>query len=189
MSTDAAFVAFDGMTALDLLGPYHALTCLDDLGHADIDAAVVARDAPAADRAGLELRPEEAGQSLAGYDLVVVPGGGATRHLCGDDRFLGWLQSADPDLLISVCTGALLLGGAGFLEGRTATTHPTAYDLLAEYCEVSEERVVASDGDPPVITSRGVTAGIDCGLYCCERLVDAEARADVAAAMDYPHDA
>jgi cyclohexyl-isocyanide hydratase len=185
---DAAFVAFDGMTALDLLGPYHALTCLDERGHADVDATVVARTAPTADRAGLELAPDEVGQSLAGYDLVVVPGGGATRDLREDDRFLEWLAGADPDLLVSVCTGALLLGAAGFLEGRTATTHPTAYDLLAEYCEVSEERVVPAAGDPPVVTSRGVTAGIDCGLYCCERLADAEARADVAAAMDYPHD-
>lgn len=185
---DAAFVAFDGMTALDLLGPYHALTCLDDRGHADVDATVVAHAAPAADRAGLELVPDEVGQSLEGYDLVVVPGGGATRDLRRDDRFLEWLRGADADLLVSVCTGALLLGGAGFLDGRTATTHPAAYDLLAEYCEVSEDRVVASEGDPPVVTSRGVTAGIDCGLHCCERLADREARADVATAMDYPHD-
>lgn len=67
-----------------------------------------------------------------------------------------------------MCTGALLLGAAGFLEGKTATTHPSAYDLLAAYTsKVSKERLV-DEGD--VITGGGVSTSIDLGLYLCERL-------------------
>src|SRR5262249_44536581 len=116
----------------------------------------------------------------------VVPGGQGTRALQHDPAFVGWLRTAaDVPLKASVCTGALLLGAAGFLAGRPATTHPAAMQELARYCgEVRSERVVDAGG---VVTSGGVTAGIDLGLHLVRRLAGAEAMLRVARQMDYPH--
>lgn len=86
---------------------------------------------------------------------------------------------------VSVCTGALLLGAAGFLQGMRATTHPNAYKELEQYCaDVVDERIVDSGN---IITARGVTSSIDLGLYVVERLAGIDARNRIAAQMDYPY--
>jgi cyclohexyl-isocyanide hydratase len=97
-----------------------------------------------------------------------------------------WIKTAaNVPLKISVCTGALILGAAGFLKGRRATTHPSAYQELEPYCAtVVKERVVDEDC---IITARGVSSSLDMGLHVVERLAGAEARARVAAQMDYPY--
>jgi cyclohexyl-isocyanide hydratase len=180
-----AFVAFDDMTALDFVGAFDPLTRLDtmDLAPFPFEWDVCARAETVTATANLRVEADSVGEPLADYDLVVVPGGAGTRELRTDDHFLAWLQTADADLLASVCTGSLLLGAAGFLDGKTATTHPAATDELAAYCEVSDERV-ADEGD--VVTARGVTSALDLGLHLVERLTDAETRATVAEQMDYP---
>jgi len=75
---------------------------------------------------------------------VLVPGGRGSRRLLDDAKFVGWLRSAAPcRLKASVCTGSLLLGAAGFLKGRRATTHPRAFDELRRFCSsVVDERIV-----------------------------------------------
>lgn len=180
-----AFVAFDDMTALDFVGAFDPLTRLEtmDLAPFPFEWDVCARAETVAATANLRFEADRVDESLAEYDVVVVPGGAGTRRLRDDDAFLAWVGTADPDLLASVCTGSLLLGAAGFLDGRTATTHPAATDELAAYCDVSDERVV-DEGD--VVTARGVTSSLDLGLYLVERLTDAETRATVAEQMDYP---
>ena len=103
-----------------------------------------------------------------------------------DDRGLRIEAAAIGEpLKVSVCTGALLLGAAGFLQGRRATTHPSAYQELEPYCgEVVRERVV-DEGD--VVTAGGVSASIDLGLHLVQRLAGADARRRIAAQMDYPY--
>jgi cyclohexyl-isocyanide hydratase len=115
-----------------------------------------------------------------------VPGGFGTRTLQHDDTFMRWIKTAaNVPLKVSVCTGALILGAAGFLKGRRATTHPSAYQELEPYCAtVVKERVVDEDC---VITARGVSSSLDMGLHVVERLAGAAARARVAAQMDYPY--
>src|SRR5262249_39907978 len=132
------------------------------------------------------FQPDLVGEALRGFDLLVVPGGHGTRALRHDPAFLEWLRTADGvPLKASVCTGALLLGAAGFLAGKPATTHPNAMRDLEPCCaEVRSERVVDADG---VITARGVTAAIDLGLHLVRRLAGAEAMLRVARQMDYPH--
>lgn len=180
-----AFVVFDDMTVLDMVGAYQSITRLDDTGYLDLEWDVCARTDTAADSAGLTVVADRVDPDLGEYDVIVVPGGRGTRELRADPTYVEWLRgAADCEWKVSVCTGALLLGAAGFLEGRRATTHPTAYDLLGEYCEVTEERVV-EDGD--VITGRGVSASLDTGLHVVERLAGAEAREEVAEGMDYPY--
>jgi transcriptional regulator GlxA family with amidase domain len=180
----AAFVIFERMTALDFVGVYDPVTRLKTmLFRPDLAWDVCALDEEVRDSTGLTFRATRAGQSLEGYDLLIVPGGYGTRELMSDSQFVGWLGTArDCPLKASVCTGSLLLGAAGFLRGRTATTHPSAVEELKMFCAVSDRRVV-DEGD--LVTAGGVTAAIDLGLHLCERLAGAEAREKIRRQMDY----
>lgn len=179
-----AFCIFDGMTVLDFVGAYDPLTRLDRMDFMPVEWDVCARSSSvSADELSLEV--DQVDPDLGEYDLVFFPGGLATRELRHDESFLEWVRTADNcEYLTSVCTGSLLLGAAGFLEGKRATTHPNAFDTLAEYATVIDDRVV-KDGN--VITGRGVASALDLGLYLVELLADAETRAAIAAQMDYPY--
>lgn len=138
------------------------------------------------DERGLRFEADAIGEPLDSYDMLFVPGGFGTRNLQYDHGFIAWLKSArQTPLKISVCTGALLLGAAGFLQGRRATTHPSAYKELEPYCgAVVQERAV-DEGD--VITARGVSSAIDMGLHLVQRLAGVDARDRIATQMDYPY--
>lgn len=181
-----AFVVFNDLTILDFIGPYDALTRLRSMGILpEFNWDVCAVTETVQDEKGLAITPTKVGNSLGGYDLLVVPGGVGTRQLFKDQDFVAWIGSAQPvPLKASVCTGALLLGAAGFLTGRRATTHPRAFHYLEGLCrEVVAQRIV-DEGD--VVTAGGVTAGIDLGLHLVRRLAGTDARATVAQQMDYP---
>ena len=183
----AAFVVFDRMTSLDFVGFYDPVSRLKSMRIMDdIDWHVCSLSRHVVDDRGLRLEADAVGEPLGSYDMLFVPGGFGTRHLQHDAGFLDWLKTARAaPLKVSVCTGSLLLGAAGFLQGRRATTHPSAYEELEPYCsEVVRERVV-DEGD--VITARGVSSAIDMGLHLVQRLAGAEARDRVAAQMDYPY--
>ena len=108
------------------------------------------------------------------YDAVIIPGGKGTRELMHDEAFLEWIKTAkNIPLKISVCTGSLIMGAAGFLQGKKATTHFDALELLAPYCkEVVDSRIV-EDGD--CITAGAVSSSIDLGLYLCRKWAGDEA--------------
>ncbi len=186
-SMNAAFLLFDDLTALDFVGAYDPITRLKSMGFMD-DVAwdLCAFREPVSDARGLQFTPDRVAPPLDAYDLLVVPGGHGTRPLREDAAFVDWLRTAEPVALkASVCTGSLLLGAAGFLNGRRATTHPNATDDLAPYCaQVVGDRVV-DEGD--VITARGVSSSIDLGLHVVERLAGSTARAQIAEQMDYPY--
>jgi transcriptional regulator GlxA family with amidase domain len=183
----AAFVIFDRLTALDFVGAYDPITRLDSMGiRSDFDWDLCAFQKSITDGRGLQLSPDRVRPSLDAYDVLVVPGGHGTDALRRDKQFVDWLASAEPVALkTSICTGSLLLGAAGFLDGKRATTHPNAVDDLRPYCaEVGEDRVV-DDGN--IITARGVSAGIDLGLHVVKRLAGNDAQTRVAKQMDYPY--
>ena len=190
MNRDApriAFVVYDRMTVLDFVGIYDPLTRLKSMGFLPaLTWDVCAMQPMARDDRGLSLNATRVNEPLGGYDILVVPGGFGTRTLKDDPRFVAWLQTAAPAALkVSVCTGALLLGAAGFLRGKKATTHPAEYEALRPYCaEVLRERIV---DEGSVITAGGVTAAIDVGLYLVERLAGADVRQKIALQMDYPY--
>lgn len=184
-----AFVIFDRMTALDFIGFYDAVTRLKTMNFLpDLEWQVCARKAEVQDDKGLTIRAGRIEDTLGGYDLVFLPGGQGTQELKDDSSFVEWIRSARPcRYKVSVCTGALILGAAGFLEGRTATTNPRAYDLLKAYTQkVSRERIV---DDREVITAGAVASSIDLGLYVCEKFAGAEARAEIQKRMGYPYQA
>ena len=183
----AAFVVFDRMTALDFVGVYDPLTRLRSMGiDPTFEWRICARQPSVTDDRGLRFTPDSVGEPLAGFDLLIVPGGYGARPLMHDADFLSWLGTATAvPLKASVCTGSLLLGAAGWLHEKPATTHPQSYAELAPFCsEVRHDRIVDA-GD--VITAGGVTAGIDLGLYLVERIAGPEAATRVRRQMDYPH--
>jgi cyclohexyl-isocyanide hydratase len=185
----AALIVFDGMTMLDFIGFYDAITRLPRMGFLpDMTWNVCARAEQVSDERGLRLLADRVGGSLEGYDLLYVPGGMGTRKLQHDRAFVAWLQTASAARLkVSVCTGSLLLGAAGYLEGLTATTHPAALKELEPYCaKVVRSRIVDHG---PVVTGGGVSTSIDLGLHMAERLAGREAREKIARQMDYPYEA
>jgi len=170
-----AILVYDGFDELDAIGPYEVLRNAAR-GGADVTVELVTREP--ADRVtashGLAIVPHAVLD--ASFDLVIVPGGG-----WGERAEVGaWGEAQRGDLpasirrareggaaMASVCTGAMLLAAAGITAGRPATTHRSALgDLAAQDAEVVRERVV-DDGD--LITSGGVTAGIDLALWLVER--------------------
>lgn len=183
----AAFVVFDRMTSLDFIGFYDPVTRLKSMQiMADFEWRLCSLTRNVVDDRGLRLEADAVAEPLSSYDMLFVPGGFGTRNLQHDRGFLDWLKTAKSvPLKMSVCTGALLLGAAGFLRGRRATTHPGAYKELEPYCgAVVHERVV-DEGN--IITARGVSSAIDLGLHLVQRLAGADARARIAAQMDYPY--
>jgi cyclohexyl-isocyanide hydratase len=124
------------------------------------------------------------GQPLSTYDQVIVPGGPAARDLSKNAGFVEWIKTMEVvPLKVSVCSGSLLLGAAGFLKGKKATSHPSRLDDLAAYgCRVTSDRVV-DEGD--VITAGGVTSAIDLGLYLCGKMTGHDVKEKIKRQMDY----
>lgn len=182
-----AFVIFDGMTALDFIGVFDPLTRLKTMGimpGVQYDVSATIREVR--DGSGVRFVADRVCGPFDAYDMVVLPGGSATRALVDDGDFMGWISTAERcPYKVSVCSGALLWGAAGFLRGRRATTHPDAFAQLATYGATVVDARVVDDGD--VITARGVTSGIDLGLYLVEKFGGADARARIARKMDYPY--
>jgi len=182
----AAFILFDDLTALDLIGLYDPITRLRSMGFRPDFAWELCALAPEVhDDRGLCLRATSVGEPLAAFDLLVVPGGYGTRQLVSDASFLAWLGTAAPvPLKAAVCTGSLLLGAAGWLAGLPATTHPSALPELAAWCgDVRRDRVVDAGA---VLTGGGVTAALDVGLAVVERIAGRAVREQIARQMDYP---
>ena len=182
-----AFVVFNGLTTLDFIGIYDPLTRLKTMGFmADLEWDICAFTDIVKDDRGLVMVPTAIQEPLQSYDGLVVPGGYGTRTLIDDKHFIDWIKTAGPcKLKASVCTGALLLGAAGFLKDKRATTHPSAFQALKPFCRLVMENRIVDEGN--IITAGGVSSGIDAGLYVVERLAGAEAKAKIARQMDYPY--
>ncbi|EGL18270.1 MULTISPECIES: DJ-1/PfpI family protein [unclassified Paenibacillus] len=182
-----AFVVFDGITFLDFIGFYdvvNRLRLFDKTKGTTWDICALAPEVK--DEQGLTIRAGKIKPDLSEYDLLFVPGGLGTRKLRFQKEFVDWLsQAIEVKHVVSVCTGSLLLGAAGFLKNRKATTHPKAYELLEPYCkEVVRARIVK---DGHVVTGGGVSASIDLGLYVVEMLAGREAADQVKEQIDYPY--
>lgn len=180
-----AFIVFNDITLLDLIGVYDPLTRLQSMKYIpELRWDICAFTDIVKDSFGLEIHPSVVTQPLANYDAIIVPGGWGTRNLVADAAFIQWLKTAsDVRYKISICTGSLLLGAAGFLEGKKATTNFNDYDNLRPYCkEVLTDRIVEDDH---IITAGAVTASIDLGLYLCKKWAGNEAAQAIRRKMDY----
>jgi transcriptional regulator GlxA family with amidase domain len=182
-----AFICFDQMTTLDLTGFSTAVTWIGIAkAKENVSWDFCAAQAEVTDDRGMVIRITNVLPDLSQYDLLFIPGGISTRQLRFNPEFIAWIQTAkNVKYKVSVCTGALILGAAGFLEGRKATTNPSAYELLVPYCsEVIQTRIIR-DGD--IFTAGGVSASIDLGLYFVECLINREFAQIVQKKIDYPY--
>jgi len=170
-----AIPLFDQVTALDAVGPYEVLQRLPG---ATVTFVGRERGVVRTDNGFLGLSVDAAFDEVPSPDVVVVPGGIGTRPLMKDEAILGWIRSTyeTTRFTTSVCTGSLLLGAAGLLEGLTATTHWGAYETLRKTGATPTGQRVVEHLDRRIITAAGVSSGIDMALRLSELLVD-----DVAA--------
>lgn len=184
-----ALLLFNGVTFLDFVGFYdviYRLNLFDKTKGTTWDICGFTEDVT--DELGMEVKANLVKPDLREYDLIFIPGGMGTRKLKEDTEFINWLKTAQSvPYKISVCTGSLLLGSAGFLKDKKATTHPGAYELLEPYCqEVIKARIVKHEN---VITAGGVATSIDLGLYLIELFAGEEAVHIVKTQLDYPYKA
>ena len=156
-----AIPIFDGLTALDAIGPYEVLSRLPG---AQVSFVAITPGVKRTENGMLGVTADLALSDLPDPDVIVVPGGLGTRQLTGDEAMLAWLRGAHAGAqwTTSVCTGALLLGAAGLLVGLEATTHWLELQTLRQYGALSVSRRVVRAGT--VVTAAGVSAGIDMAL-------------------------
>jgi cyclohexyl-isocyanide hydratase len=160
------FLLFPGITQLDMTGPHEVFARMPD---AEVDLVWKTLD-PVTAQGGMRLIAGTRLDACPQLDLVCVPGGPGTTPLLADAEVLAFLrrQAAGARYVTAVCTGALVLGAAGLLRGKRATTHWSAHHLLSAFGATPvKERVVV---DTNLITGGGVTAGIDFGLVLAARL-------------------
>jgi transcriptional regulator GlxA family with amidase domain len=170
---DIVLLIFDDLTTLDAIGPLEVLARLPEA-----NVRIVAK-APGTVRAGkgsggLGLVADAALSDIARADILLLPGGFGTDALSEDPAVLDWLRALHETTTwtTSVCTGSLLLGAAGLLDGLPATTHWAAMERLAGYGAVARHERVVSAGK--IITAAGVSAGIDMALHLAERVAGRE---------------
>src|SRR5438128_2159540 len=124
-----AYIIFDGITWLDFIGVYDAVSRLKIYNYLpDLTWDTCSFASTAADGMGLTMVAHKVKPNLKEYDVIVVPGGHGTRKLQEDETFIQWLRTTNEEALkISVCTGSFLLGAAGYLAGKRATTNYNEY--------------------------------------------------------------
>ena len=189
-----AIVIFDDVEVLDFCGPFEVFAVCGRRSkgaEAPFDVHTVAETArPIFARHKLSVTPTHAfdDPNAPRGDIVLVPGGFGTRRELRNPVMLDWVRraSAKAELLLSVCTGSLILGAAGLLDGLEATTHFAAYDELhsaAPACRVRRDMRYVDTGR--VITSAGVSAGIDMALHVVARLHGDDVARETARYMEY----
>jgi transcriptional regulator GlxA family with amidase domain len=182
---------FPDVEVLDFCGPFEVFSVA---GHQVADGtfrAITIAKSPEMLRArnGLQVIPDYTWENAPPLDLLLIPGGQGTRPLIHDVPTIAWIQQQAPkaELVLSVCTGALLLAKAGLLDGLSATTHHGAIDLLKELATKTNVRTdtrVVDNGR--VITSAGVAAGIDMSFHVVAKLLGNELAVKTAKYIEYP---
>ena len=178
-----AFGLYPGLTMLDFVGPYQVFTAVPD---AEV-VLCAARTGRLSDDHGLiHLDIEHTFDQVTSPDVSIVPGGFVTRRLARDrDPIVDWVAKVHQTTTFttSVCTGALLLGAAGLLDGLDATTHWCAYEELASYGATPTEQRVVRQGK--IWTAAGVSAGIDLALTLVGELWGHEMAEAVQLGIEY----
>ncbi|WP_216588266.1 GlxA family transcriptional regulator [Streptomyces brasiliscabiei] len=175
-------VLFDGVQSLDVTGPLEVFAGAEQHAPGTYRIVTASLDgAPVRTSSGLTLVPDHALADAPAPHTVVVPGGRGTRNPA--PGIIAWLRASGPraERLVSVCTGAILLAEAGFLDGRRATTHWAYCDTLARdhpAIEVDPDPIFVRDGH--IATSAGVTSGIDLALALVEEDIGREAALAIA---------
>jgi transcriptional regulator GlxA family with amidase domain len=188
---NVAILVFEEIEVLDFAGPYEVFNVASELvtPRPFYVYNVGLTDQPISGRGRFTVVPMYHIGNCPQPDILIIPGGFGTRPLIKNDHLIQWIadQAQRVELLLSVCTGALLLAKAGLLANCPATTHHGAFDRLAALSPTTsvqrETRFVQSTDR--IITSGGISAGIDMSLAVVKRLIGEDAHAKVIEEMEY----
>jgi cyclohexyl-isocyanide hydratase len=172
---------FEGLDQIDLTGPFEVFSRIPNSTY----RIFAKTTAPVRDLRGLRLTPDAVLTEAPQLDLLHVPGGFGQEALMDDENVLGWIreQAAGVRCLFSVCTGALICGAAGLLNGRRATTHWASMHLLPFFGAIPVDERVVTDGN--IVCAAGVTAGIDGALRVAADLRGAEVAQAIQLSLAY----
>ncbi|MFP4483139.1 MAG: DJ-1/PfpI family protein [Thermovirgaceae bacterium] len=169
------FLLFDDMELLDFAGPCEVFSVANELGGWSLFEIETASATGGRVRTahGIVIQPDGALPGVHDTDILVIPGGHGTRAVMKDSETIQWVRTMaeTAELVLSVCTGSMVLAKAGLLDGLEATTHHTVFDefeALAPNTKLLRRRRFVDTGK--VITSAGISAGIDMSLHVIERL-------------------
>jgi putative intracellular protease/amidase len=179
---DIAIPLFEGITALDAIGPYEVLSRLPG---ARVRFVAIEPGPKKTDNKQLTLIADEPLSAVPHPEIIMVPGGFGTRALMTPNPLLDWIRAAHAtsQWTTSVCTGSLLLGAAGVLKGLEATTHWAAMDQLKALGATPTSRRVVEQGK--VVTAAGVSSGIDMALRLVQLMHGDEAAQAVQLGIEY----
>lgn len=192
MARIVLLMLFDDVDTLDFSGPLEvfSITGQRATGPVPFSVTTVAERQlpPVTTRSGLRITPYYTYANAPQADILIVPGGLGARHERHNPVTVSFIrqQARGAELVFSVCTGALLLGAAGLLDGLRATTHHRALDELAETapaCTILRDVRYVDNGQ--IITSAGITAGIDAALYVVSRMTNQETALETARHLEY----
>ena len=177
-----AIPLYDRFTALDAVGPYEVLSRLPG---AELTFVGYELGPVRTDNERLAMHVDALFEDIPEPEVIVVPGGWGTRALLDDERILGWIRHAHErsQWTTSVCTGSLLLGAAGVLDGLEATSHWLELDALAGFGAAPTERRVVEQGK--VITAAGVSSGIDMGLTLAAKIAGEDFAKTIQLLIEY----
>src|SRR5688572_30073790 len=190
MGLNIGIALFDGAEELDFAGPWEVLAFWSRYWPGDeVTVFTVARsEGPVTCAKGLRVMPDHTWDSAPDIDVLVFPGGQGTRVQVNDTAVHEWLRkiAGSGALMTSVCTGALVYAGAGFLRDRPATTHWENFDeLIAIDASIKPDKEARFVDDGDVITAAGVSAGIDMALHLVARLHSTERAKQVKRGIQY----
>ncbi len=190
MKRTVAILLFDEIEVLDFAGPFEVFAVTNELSNDQLFAVVTVAAEKRAIRArnGLSVNPDHALADCPPPDILIVPGGFGTRALLKNQPVLDWIKSINTtaEIVASVCTGSVVLGRAGLLDGLKATTHHECFDLLREHAP--RTTVVETDrfiDNGRILTAAGISAGIDMSLHLVARLHGAATAQKSARYMEY----
>jgi putative intracellular protease/amidase len=179
---DIACYVFEGITALDIIGPYEVLARLPG---AEVRFVGEKQGPIRTDNQVLGIVADHARADITTADVLVVPGGFATRNLEHDAALLEWIRAIDATSTwtTSVCTGSMLLAAAGLLEGKLATTHWASLERLREYGAIPTSERVVEQGK--YVTAAGVSSGIDMALTLAARIAGDDVAQAIQLSIEY----
>jgi transcriptional regulator GlxA family with amidase domain len=177
-----AIPLYDRFTALDAVGPYEVLQRLPG---AEITWLAREPGLVGTDMGQLRLQADAAYEELPDPEIVLVPGGTGTQAVLDDERLVGWIRTAHEtsQWTTSVCTGSLLLGAAGLLDGLDATCHWLDMPELEAFGARPTGRRVVEQGK--IITAAGVSSGIDMALTLVDKLAGPEVAQAIQLGIEY----
>jgi transcriptional regulator GlxA family with amidase domain len=191
MKRNVALLLFDDVEVLDFAGPLEVFAVANALHGGALFNVFTFAVSPGTirTRAGLKVVPDFTVENCPPPHVLIVPGGDGTRALLGRASLLEWLRhkSRTAEIVMSVCTGALVLGQAGLLDGLRATTHHASFARLRQVApttDVIENERYVDNGR--IVTAGGIAAGIDCALHVIERLAGRESAEATARYLEYP---